>query len=61
MFDWLRKKRDERRREKARADFERAASETTIGSEANELRARDSPDELGEGIRRIGANPPPGI
>ena len=61
MFDGLRKKRDERRRERARADFERAAAETTTTTERVDPRARELPDQLGEEMRRTGINPPSGL
>jgi hypothetical protein len=46
MFERLRKKRDERRRDKAHADFERAASES------------DPALERGDQMTRRGIDPP---
>jgi hypothetical protein len=47
MFDRFRKKKDERRRQKERTEFERAAAESNP-ADPDGRRARDLPDPLGD-------------
>jgi hypothetical protein len=48
MFRWLRKNREQRQQATQRADFERAAAESDPASVADDRRARDLPDALGD-------------
>lgn len=68
MLNRLRKRRDARRQEKARLEFERAAADSDPARTRDDRRARDLPDELGDFnemqrmgpvIGGTGANPGP--
>lgn len=48
MFEGIRKKLNERRTARARAEFERAGAENEVGTRSDERRARDLPDPVGE-------------
>lgn len=48
MFGWLRKNREQRQRATKHADFERAATESDPALVADDRRARDLPDPLGD-------------
>jgi hypothetical protein len=48
MFGWLRKNREQRQQARKRSDFERAAAESDPALIADDRRARDLPDPLGD-------------
>jgi hypothetical protein len=48
MFGWFRKNREQRQQAKRRADFERAVADSDPASVADDRRARDLPDQLGD-------------